>query len=66
MTRIDHDGSLRLVFSEPRAFRDFIQGFVDVDDTLQLDWTTMKQVATRHTDKSLKQIENDMIWVLFS
>ena len=62
MTRIDHDSSLRLVFSEPRAFRDFIQGFVDPDNTLRLDWTTMKQVATRHTDERFKQIENDMIW----
>ena len=62
MTRIDHDGSLRSVFSQPRAFRDFIEGFVDVDNALQLDWTTMKQVATRHTDESLRQIENDMIW----
>ena len=62
MTRIDHDGSLRSVFSQPRAFRDFIEGFVDVDNALQLDWTTMKQVATRHTDERLKQLENDMIW----
>ena len=62
MTRIDHDGSLRSVFSHPRAFRDFIEGFVDVDNVLQLDWTTMKQVATRHSDESFKQIENDMIW----
>ena len=62
MTRIDHDGSFRLVFSEPRAFKDFIQGFVDVNDALQLDWSTLKQVATRHTDESLKQIENDLIW----
>ena len=62
MTRIDHDGSLRSVFSQPRAIKDFIQGFVDGDDALQLDWTTLKQVATRHTDESLKQLENDMIW----
>ena len=62
MTRFDHDGSFRSVFSEPRAVKDLMEGFVDRDDALQLDWTTLKQVAARHTTENLKQGESDMIW----
>ena len=62
MTRIDHDGSFRSVFSEPRAVKDLIEGFVDRDDTLQFDWTTLKQVSVRHTTENLKQSKSNMIW----
>ena len=62
MTRFDHDGSFRSVFSEPRAVRDLARGFLDSDVYAQLDWSTLKQVAARHTTENLKQSESDMIW----
>ena len=62
MTRFDHDGSFRSVFSEPRVVRDLARGFLDRDLYAQLDWSTLKQVAARHTTENLKQSESDMIW----
>ena len=60
MTGFDHDGSLRSVFSEPRAVRDLARGFLDSDVYAQLDWSTLKQMVGRHTTGNLKQ--SDMIW----
>ncbi len=62
MPRIDHDGSFRRLFSDPRTVRDFFTGFVDSELGRQLDWSTLKRVAARHTDENFKQRENDMIW----
>ena len=62
MPRIDHDSSLRLLFSDPRTVKDFFVGFVDSEIGQLLDWSTLKPAAARHTNEDLKQSENDMIW----
>ena len=62
MPPTDYDGILRLLFSDPRLMQDLLLGFVDSSLGEVLDWSTLKQVATRHVDESLKRSENDMIW----
>ena len=61
MHRIDHDGSFRSVFSDPRAVRDLICGYVDSELGRLLDWSTLKLVATRYASEGFKQSESDMI-----
>ena len=61
MHRIDHDGSFRSVFSDPRAARDLICGYVDSELGRRLDWSTFKLVATRYASEGFKQSESDMI-----
>ena len=62
MPPTDYDGILRLLFSDPRLAQDLLLGFVDSLLGEVLDWSTLKQVAARHVDESLKRSENDMIW----
>ena len=61
MHRIDHDGSFRSVFSDPRAVRDLVCGYVDSELGRRLDWSTFKLVATRYASEGFKQSESDMI-----
>ena len=64
MPRIDHDSTCRRLFGDPRMVRDLFVGFVDSELGQLLDWSTLKQVAARHTSEDLHQSENDMIWEL--
>ena len=64
MPRIDHDSTCRRVFGAPRMVKDLFVGFVDSELAQLLDWSTLKQVAARHTSEDLHQRENDMIWEL--
>ena len=61
MHRTDHDGSFRSVFSDPRAVRDLVCGYVDRELGRRLDWSTFKLVATRYVSEGFKQCESDMI-----
>lgn len=60
----DHDGSYKLLFSQPRMVEDLIRGFVTEPWTAELDFKTLERVPSSYVSDHLARRHEDLVWRL--
>ena len=60
----DHDGSYKLLFSQPRMVGDLIRGFISEPWVRQLDFSTLERVPASYVSEGLQRRHNDLVWRL--
>ncbi|MBN2341752.1 MAG: Rpn family recombination-promoting nuclease/putative transposase [Deltaproteobacteria bacterium] len=59
---MDHDGSYKRIFSEPRMVQDLLTGFVKQQWVNELDFTTLEQITSEHISDNFDKRFNDTVW----